>query len=517
MQPRISPRYRRRWAWGKVLPRGLLLLAFIWLFIGSGQLRARYVATSPEGSVRLLENPIRPQTLRDGLKAGSKLGGNGEQAWRSAVRSAFSPDLLAGNVSDGYWHEYLTVSMTHVLTEIRKSGRIIQCNYDPALSSLPTDSKRIFIASNLHNNEEIMPNFITQLVQFLLAFPERRFFVSIYESGSTDRTGEWLELLKEVLSELKVSNRIVANGGDLRKEGQGRIEFLAGVRNRALEPLYDAEEGIWDKIVFINDVLFCSQDIIRLMQHDGDAVCGLDFIRTDLAAYPRDMLQDIMLLDLTDRFFFPETVAREISHNKWMLKRWKNSLGRRDAIKSDKPLVFYDIWVSHDLGGSQLDNFPPYIKNDTYSADRLRRGLPFQAQCCWNGMVVLNAKPFHEGLKFRAHLPNECATSECVLMCHDFARMGYKSVLIDPGVRSAYTFEDAMDLYSTRMVEQIPVTSWGDVLASEKLELVEVPENTKNFQCCPLREGMELVDWKDCFWYDIGATNYTMQSASISR
>lgn len=62
-------------------------------------------------------------------------------------------------------------------------------------------------------------------------------------------------------------------GGLTRAEGQDRIEFLAQVRNAALEPLWkeSSNGSAWgseggfkaDRIVFINDVYFCTRDIVR--------------------------------------------------------------------------------------------------------------------------------------------------------------------------------------------------------------------------------------------------------------
>jgi alpha-1,3-mannosyltransferase len=75
-----------------------------------------------------------------------------------------------------------------------------------------------------------------------------------------------------------------------------RIAFLAAVRNRAAELLWPVgqreepeamrlhaslkvpDEGYpADYLVFINDVFFCAADVLRLMQHDADMVCGVDF------------------------------------------------------------------------------------------------------------------------------------------------------------------------------------------------------------------------------------------------
>lgn len=67
-------------------------------------------------------------------------------------------------------------------------------------------------------------------------------------------------------------------GGLTRGPGKDRIEFLAKVRNLALEPLWREAgtngsaavtgEGFRaDRIIFINDVYFCARDVVRPSPH----------------------------------------------------------------------------------------------------------------------------------------------------------------------------------------------------------------------------------------------------------
>lgn len=72
-----------------------------------------------------------------------------------------------------------------------------------------------------------------------------------------------------------------------------RLEKLAKLRNVALTPLwknaakYSRKEGLelseqdsgWpaDRVIFVNDVYLCAKDIIRLIYHNADMACGLDF------------------------------------------------------------------------------------------------------------------------------------------------------------------------------------------------------------------------------------------------
>ncbi len=44
-----------------------------------------------------------------------------------------------------------------------------------------------------------------------------------------------------------------------------------------------------DRVVFLNDVYFCAADAVRLLQHEGDMVCGLDFDRPKLEEMPGDV------------------------------------------------------------------------------------------------------------------------------------------------------------------------------------------------------------------------------------
>ena len=70
------------------------------------------------------------------------------------------------------------------------------------------------------------------------------------------------------------------NGSITRAQGEPRIQYLARLRNAALQPLYDSALNSSatrpDKVIFINDVLFCANDVLRLVAQDADMICGLD-------------------------------------------------------------------------------------------------------------------------------------------------------------------------------------------------------------------------------------------------
>ena len=85
-------------------------------------------------------------------------------------------------------------------------------------------------------------------------------------------------------------------------------------------------------------------------------------------------------------------------------------------------------------------------------------------------------------MRCRAHYPGECSASECSLMCNDFLRLNYSSIIIDPGVRLAYA-TDAAELPFAAHVVEAPVTSWADVLADPIDEAMAIKRPL--YQCAP--------------------------------
>jgi hypothetical protein len=50
--------------------------------------------------------------------------------------------------------------------------------------------QKVFVAGLLTNTEALMPHYVLQLLEFSVSLPTGSLFVSIYESGSTDSTGD---------------------------------------------------------------------------------------------------------------------------------------------------------------------------------------------------------------------------------------------------------------------------------------------------------------------------------------
>lgn len=185
-----------------------------------------------------------------------------------------------------------------------------------AADSQPVDRKndeKIFLAFLPWNNEYVLrTHLINQLRDLVNALGIGNVFISIYENGSYDGTKDALRDLHRELEQLGVRSRVVldetthqdivnerptepkegwiqikqaghenfgVNKGDYALR---RIYYLAELRNKVLEPLEElATQGEeFDKIVFLNDVTYTSDDILNLLHtRDGNyaSACTLDF------------------------------------------------------------------------------------------------------------------------------------------------------------------------------------------------------------------------------------------------
>ena len=115
-------------------------------------------------------------------------------------------------------------------------------------------------------------------------------------------------------------------------------------------------------------------------------------------------------------------------------------------------VAFYDTWVTKDIAGKPFNKPVPFVGREE-DARRLRLGRPVPVFCCWNGLLVANAAPFYEGVRFRRGLPGECAASECSLFCKDFWRKRARNFALDPHVRVAYDLPTYAALHEVKWIE----------------------------------------------------------------
>ena len=295
-----------------------------------------------------------------------------------------SPSLPRPRCQDGIEDSVLR-NHTRLLQHLREITNL------PGFVS-PGNERRIFIAALLRNSCALASHFALEIIKFVHiagADRSRPVFVSVLESGSTDCSKRVVRLLKEILDKSNVSNNIRFGISSQRGKGT-RVDHLQMLRNEVLRDLYSSGRE-YDEVVFLNDVYFCASDILRLLRHRAaDIKCGLDM----------------------------ETIGNEPQ--------------------------FYDTWVARDIAGELFSKRFPFVSELT-SINAVKQKLPFQVTCCWNGLAVLKAAAFAKGVRFRRSVSaDECHASECEIICHDFAALGYPRVLVDPNVFVAYdaqTFE----------------------------------------------------------------------------
>lgn len=272
-----------------------------------------------------------------------------------------------------------------ILLTIKIIGFIVDDKYSHLMinkQDLVKDQK-YFIAANLFNNENILEDWTEQMTQLVDYLGHDKVFISIFENGdSNDKTQTMLMDFQRHLRRAGISHNIVVEK-TVEKGTKKRIEFLAILRNYALQPLYNLN---WDlsttKILFFNDIIFTYTDIIKLIstnKQNYDIACGLDFYDN-----------------------------------------------------------FYDSWVSTGVDGAPFrDGFPYFI--NSAANNRVIDGENVRIFACWNGVAVIKAKPFvGKAIKFR--YGKKINKSECTFLAVDFWESGYNKIILNPNYKFAYEY-----------------------------------------------------------------------------
>lgn len=76
--------------------------------------------------------------------------------------------------------------------------------------------------------------------------------------------------------------------------------------------------------------------------------------------------------------------------------------------------------------------------------------------CCWDGLAVLRASPFYEGLRFRSVAGGEGVVSECSNLCLDLWANGYTNVMVDPQIKLTYDEPSYERLHATMPPTYLP-------------------------------------------------------------
>lgn len=142
------------------------------------------------------------------------------------------------------------------------------------------------------------------------------------------------------------------------------------------------------RIVFFNDAYVCAWHVLRLLSHDADMVCGLDFWRSLLRKPSLDSQAPARVPPVGNN---PHAAAMADIRRQGVLRRARG-----------QPFAVYDIWVARDSEGRRFGETAPYVRTgNAYVQQRAAAGSAFPVSCCWNGIVVVDAAPFLSGLRFR--------------------------------------------------------------------------------------------------------------------
>ena len=292
------------------------------------------------------------------------------------------------------------------------------------------DNQKIFIAASIYDKggHLVKGEWGRRVIQLLNLLGNRNTFLSIYENDGGPDARDALETFKEEVEcnkefvfeehlSLEYLPNVTLQDGSKRIK---RIAYLAEVRNQALEPLNDDPHVEYDKILFLNDIIFDPVDAVQLlfstnMDETGrasyDAACGVDFIN---------------------------------------------------------PFKFYDTFATRDIEGYSMGvPFFPWYSNAGKGMSRqdvLDGKDAVRVKSCWSGMVAFDARffihtqppgngnnptdhiqDFSEPLRFRALPDRDWDASECCLIHADLLGSNSKSnawndsgIYQNPYVRVAY-------------------------------------------------------------------------------
>ncbi|KAF1834173.1 hypothetical protein BDW02DRAFT_550958 [Decorospora gaudefroyi] len=332
----------------------------------------------------------------------------------------------------------------------------------------PRNAKRVYIAAQHFNDARLLhDHWNAALIALVQELGVGNVFVSIYESGSWDGSKELLgELDAELerlyvkravtLSELSRADEIAQQqqpgeqgggwietpNGETRKR---RIPFLATVRNHVFEPLerLTAEgDTTFDTVLFLNDVVFTPEDVLKLLDTNGGdyaAACSLDF---------------------------------------------------------SKPPYLYDTFALRDSSGHEaVMQTWPYFRSyiSRYAAERL---LPVPVASCWNGMIAMPMQPFlgNSPLRFRG-ISDTLATfhveaSECCLIHADNPLSATKGIFLNPNVKVGYNGSSYDAVHSPDAVMS-PLHMYRSIWQNRLLRWFTSPLFKEHIVCSRVRKWMK--------------------------
>jgi hypothetical protein len=127
-----------------------------------------------------------------------------------------------------------------------------------------------------------------------------------------------------------------------------------------------------DRVVFINDVHFCANDLLRLVLHRADLACGLDMV---VDQHRGQLFYDFWWVLITATSDYCIGVGcRELIG---LGSRWLQTAAAYGASLAGRMPA--SCRVMRDVAGARVWDTHPFFKHQP-SIDRLKEGLPLPAQ-----------------------------------------------------------------------------------------------------------------------------------------
>lgn len=298
-------------------------------------------------------------------------------------------------------------------------------------------NERVFIAASLYDRGGYIAGgqWGKDVLELIELLGEKNVFLSIYENDSGSAGAGALQDLearvpcnKSVVFEDKMNlHSLPSITGPDGSERVRRIEYLAEVRNRALRPLDAHPEMRFDKLLYLNDIVFNPVDALQLLFSTNVDANGIAQYRAACAV---------------------------------------------DFIN---PFKFYDTYATRDLQGYNMGiPFFPWFSNTGNGQSRqdvLSGTDAVRVRSCWGGMVAFNARFFqlktlglerNETLRFRASRDAYWEGSECCLIHADLQDVPINpediadtGIYMNPFVRVAYDSVTLSWLGLTRRPERL--------------------------------------------------------------
>ena len=326
-------------------------------------------------------------------------------------------------------------------------------------TSSTTARPKYFFALNLHQRASLLPRLFGSIVESMRFLGPQNCALSIIEGRSNDGTFEILSSLREEIECMGAKYYFNSSDTDPaaadRLKAGDRVKYLAELRNQALRPLMDHDEGSskdYTTVVFLNDVAICSEDILELVHQrhyqKADMVCGMDW--TYVGIDP----------------------------------------------------TFYDVWIARGMNGDTFFDIPEdgnwnsawnILWNNPPARERVWTGKPFQVFSCWNGATAFTAKPFLESqIRFRRSGDDECPDGEPKTWCADLWNLGYGKIAVVPIVNLEYSDEAATRIKEAKGY----VSNWmgGEGESDARIEWESTPPQL--VKCMPNYNNQTWVPWK---------------------